>query len=327
MTTKAKRIKSYVPEQDALRGKDLPPARPCREDCAVLLPGNPPQIVAYRSAEEIGTWISAFPQEAWASLPKAMPKAPRALLSGGNRCALLFGDTFSATGALFAIFLRESAERVARVLLQMGREDFLLPEGICIARPNAKQDEEIGELLRELLSCTDRAFSTGRGVGMRTRALLLAALAGYRIASVTLPDLPEDLSGREMQQIGMLLLCLPLEMRQRDGALRAEKESEEAYCITWRSAIRSDTPERTDEASALPRTILLPCFAKYRVSRTAEGFCIEIPLENRRAGRRVPLLQNAAPREQRILTLTVTWEREALSEDGNVQTDTEKPIG
>lgn len=324
----SKNIKSYVPEQDALRGKDAQPARPCREDCAVLLPGTPPQILAYRSAEEIGTWISAFPQKAWASLPGSLANAPHVLLGGQERCAILFGDSFGATGALFAIFLRESAERVARVLLQMGREDFVFPEGLRVAWPHPRRDEEIADLLCELLSYTDRAFSRGRSVGMRTRVLLLAALAGCRITSDTLPDLPEDLSAREMQQLGLLLLCLPLEMRQRDGALRAEKEDEEGYHVTWTSAVWSDTDGEEDRASDLPRVLSLPCFAKYRVKRTERGFCVEIPLESRRtAGHRVPLLQNAIPEERRVLTFTFTRERAALSEDGNVQTDTEKPIG
>lgn len=297
-------IKSYVPERDALRGKNATPARLCLEDCAVLLPREgAPQLLAYRSAEEIEGKLSAFSENEWRFLRERICDAPHLLLCGEECSALVFGEAFVPTGTVLAILLPHRAGTVARALLGMGRSDFLFSPAVSPSRPSPIRDEKAAAHVGELLSITDRALGTGRGVGMRTRCLLLASLAGCKLTADELPVLPDGMSKREIQQIGLLLLCLLLTMRQRDGELMAGENGEDGYHVTWtESPISShDNANGRD----MPAFLTFPCFSGYRASYTDRGFCIEIPLESRGRHRRAPLLQSESMERGRTITLQV----------------------
>lgn len=300
---------SYVPERDALKGKDARQSRLCREDCVLLVP-NERRILACRSTERADALLASLGEEEWSFLERESGKTPHLLLPREGGSVLVLGEPFAATETVLLLLLQRPAESVARALQAMGRTDFLPSPSVRRARPRRRQDEEIAEELRELLSYTDRALSAGRGVGMRTRCLLLASLAGCRLTADELPVLPDGLSTRDTLRLCILLLGLLLTLRQRDGDLRAEEE-EEGYCILW----KANPPDRlapTEPKDDEPLPLLaLPCFSGYRVRESENGFSVEIPMEGGiRRGRRTPLLQSGSGRERYTLTLTVRRRKE-----------------
>lgn len=300
---------SYVPERDAITGKDAHESRLCREDCVLLLPSER-RILACRSAERADALLAALGEEEWRFLERESGKTPHLLLPREGGSVLVLGEPLAATETVLLLLLQRPAESVARALQAMGRTDFLPSPSVRLARPRRRQDEGIAEELRELLSYTDRALSAGRGVGMRTRCLLLASLAGCRLTADELPTLPDGLSTRDTLRLCILLLGLLLTLRRRDGDLRAEEEGE-GYCVSWRANPPDCLAPTEPEGDETLPLLALPCFSGYRVRESENGFSVEIPVEGGiRRGRRTPLLQSGSGRERYTLTLTVGRRRE-----------------
>lgn len=302
-------IDSYVPERDSLHKKDERPARLCREDCAVLLfAAEPPRLLAARSAKEKGE-AEAFPfsvdADELAFTREALPRHSHLLLRAGEKALLVLGEAYAETETAVLLLLPFPAENVARVLLAMGRSDFLLSPSIRAARPSPKRDERIAEQLRELLSVTDRALSPTARVGMRTRSLLLASLAGCRLTADELPTLPDTFSAQETLRVTTLLLCLLLTLRQRDGALAASEEREIGYRLSWteREGEEGTDEEDAPQDGALPAFLTLPCFAAYRAEQSEEGFFVDLPIRRRTERGRIPILHNREERTRRVIRL------------------------
>lgn len=313
-------IDSYVPERDALRGKDEHPARLCREDCAVLLCTEPPRLLATRAkketdADEAPLLLTSEAELAF--LRKTLPRHPHLLLQAGDKAVLAFGEAYAETETAVLLLLPFPAENVARVLLAMGRSDFLLSPSIRTARPSPKRDEQIAEQLRELLSVTDRALSAGKRVGMRTRSLLLASLAGCRLTADELPTLPDTFSTQETLRVTTLLLCLLLTLRQRDGALAASEEPKIGYRLSWAEREEDGAKDEKEEAQdgALPAFLTLPCFAAYRAEQSEEGFFVDLPIRRRTERGRIPILHNSEERARRVIRLRFAKETDGEREE------------
>lgn len=221
-----KHLNSYIPELIYGEHKHEIPSRICREDFAVIDPGNGYCILESRgvSIEEGISLPKAWnlPKREIAYLERELPRSRRALLLGGRGPVMVFGDLLDTTGLLFAVCPDLDVQSVWKSLRLLHVDTVAISP--AIPEPDSSvPSEKAVEYIKELFYYMDRIFDTRDRfeIGLWTRTALISNFVGCRLQ---IKDLPMDLqieSRAVRERLTAFLICTFLSLRKMDGSVSA----------------------------------------------------------------------------------------------------------
>ncbi|MBQ9760420.1 MAG: hypothetical protein IJW16_03620 [Clostridia bacterium] len=223
-------VESYVPESSFFENKHHVSARVCNESCAVVEPAAGFRILAARGEKlTVGTDLRtaiALTAEEINELTHACREGHRVLMSANGRPMLVYADWIRQLGLLLVILPDCELAAACEALNAMGRQDIL--RAPCAQKSNSEACRLAYRVLLDIFAYTDAMM------GIRTAAsyinqnltLRIAAFAGCHTDSESVYSLTQRAETLQSPRTVAFLLCVFLFLRQRDGSLITDAETE-----------------------------------------------------------------------------------------------------
>ena len=254
-----RKFKSYVPELLFGEEKQEISARICREDFAVIDPGDGYRVVTGRG----GTYSSGqnlprmwqIPKAEIEWLERALVFNRRALLLGAEGPILIFGELLDATGLLLAVRPYLTAKDLTAGLRHVGVRGIMTSPTFADFTASIPT-EACAMQISELFYYADRILDTENRfeIGLRTRMHLIANFIGCRVETADLPFADPASSRVERARLTAFLICALSELRKMDGRVRVNGDDEQTSfrCRVELTPIGRLLPTARDRKTALP---------------------------------------------------------------------------
>ena len=280
------KLKSYVPEENFLLGKDARFCRAAFEDAFVINASKGTVIASIEREHKIELSMSDV-----AALLTLFEGDKEFLTLSHSRGTLLVYPAWQHIGLCLGFLFRESAEEIEKALKNAQRYAF----STVFDDDNINQQLSLKFKLCVLQFYMEHLFGAKRETNATAQILMLANLLGCRLHEMSVSRVNVTLDEHELEKLSAFLACTFMTMRRYNGVVSTSDTSEEntektthvvqEYGLRVQQSMRKpitkptqyDVPTASDFASFATH----PAFKNYQIEEENGSLCLHLPLHQK----------------------------------------------
>lgn len=281
------KLKSYVPEENFLLGKDARFCRAAFENCFVLDLGSIPTVIA---ACKEGN-ITELSMSDMASLLHLFNGNAEPLILSVPRGTLIVYPAWQHLKFGLAFLLRENVQVVEKAYQNAQRYAF----SMFFDADESEEKDAQTSLERKLCTLSfymEHLFGAKRETNVMAHILMIANLVGCRLHETSLSHMNITLDEIELDRLSAYLCCTFMTMRRYNGKILATDQNDEFsthaslnYGLKIQQSVRErltmptafDLPTSEDVATFSTH----PAFANYQIKESDGTISLHLPLRQK----------------------------------------------
>ena len=281
------KLKSYVPEENFLLGKDARFCRAAFENCFVLDLGSIPTVIAACKEGD----ISGLSMSDMASLLHLFNGNAEPLILSVPRGTLIVYPAWQHLKFGLAFLLRENVQAVEKAYQNAQRYAFSM---VFDADETEEKDAQTS-LARKLCTLSfymEHLFGAKRETNALAHILMIANLVGCHLHETSLSHTNVTLDELELDRLSAYLCCTFMTMRRYNGKILATDQNDEFsthaplnYGLKIQQSVRGrvarptpfDLPTSEDVATFSTH----PAFANYQIKESDGTISLHLPLRQK----------------------------------------------